>query len=198
MAIERTFVMIKPDGVKRGLIGEIISRFEKVGLKVVGLKMFKFSRELAERFYPSEEEWYRKVGEKTLGTYSEIGKDPKEDFGTDNSVEIGKIIKKWLVDFISSSPVVAMVLEGNRAIEIGRKLVGHTLPYKAMPGTIRGDFSVESPDLANIKKRAIINLVHASDSPETAEREIGLVFKEDEIYNYEALIEKVYREYEKN
>ena len=189
---ERTFVMIKPDGVKRGLIGEIITRFERVGLKIIGLKMFKFSKELAENFYPSREDWYKAVGEKTLSTYKEIGKDPKKDFGTEDPVEIGKTIKKWLVNFISSSPVVAMVLEGNRAIEIGRKLVGHTLPYKAAPGTIRGDFSVESPELANAMKRNIINLVHASDNPADAEREISLVFKDEELYEYETLVEKIF------
>jgi nucleoside-diphosphate kinase len=184
MTIERTLVIVKPDGVKRGLIGEVISRLERVGLKIVAMKMVWASREQIEGFYPSNPDWFKSVGNKTLGSYREMGIDPKAELGTDDPVEIGRLVKKWLVDYMTESPIVLMVVEGNHAVEVVRKLVGSTLPYKAEPGTIRGDYSVDSPDLANREKRAIRNIVHASDSPEEARREIGYWFRENEIYEY--------------
>lgn len=184
MAIERTLIIVKPDGVKRGLIGEVISRFERAGLKVVALKMVWARREQIEGFYPSSVEWFRSVGNKTLSSYKEMGIDAKAELGTDDPVEIGRLVKKWLVDYMTETPIVLMVVEGNHAVEVARKIVGYTLPYKAEPGTIRGDFSVDSPDLANREKRAIRNIVHASDSIEEANREIRYWFREDEIYEY--------------
>jgi nucleoside-diphosphate kinase len=184
MAIERTLVIVKPDGVRRGLVGEVILRLEKVGLKIVAMKMAWASREKIEGFYPSNVDWFRSVGNKTLNSYKEMGIDARVELGTDDPVEIGKLVKKWLVDYMTESPIVLMVVEGNHAVEVVRKLVGNTLPYKAEPGTIRGDYSVDSPDLANREKRAIRNIVHASDSPEEAKREISHWFKEDEIFSY--------------
>jgi nucleoside-diphosphate kinase len=182
--MERTFVLIKPDAVQRGLIGEIISRFEKTGLKVVALKMVKPTKEQALKFYPSDEQWLISVANKSLTVYKQLGLDPKKDFGTDDPVEIGKIIKDWLADFLASGPCVAIVIEGNRAVEVVRKIVGATRPYEAEPGTIRGDFSTDSPELANILKRPLRNLVHASDSKEVAEKEIKFWFNDNEIINY--------------
>lgn len=183
--MERTFVMVKPDGVQRGLVGEIIARYERAGLTLVGLKMVHPTKEMVEKHYPSTEEWFKTAGEKTLNSYREFGLDPREHLGTDSAVEIGKIVKKWLIQFISSSPVVCMVWEGNHAIENVRRIVGNTLPIKALPGTIRGDFSCDSPDLANAKHRPVRNLVHASGDPEEARHEIMLWFKEEELYHYE-------------
>jgi nucleoside-diphosphate kinase len=182
--MERTFVLIKPDAVQRGLIGEIISRFEKTGLKVVALKMVKPTKEQALKFYPSDEQWLISVANKSLTVYKQLGLDPKKDFGTDDPVEIGKIIKDWLADFLASGPCVAMVIEGNRAVEVVRKIVGATRPYEAEPGTIRGDFSTDSPELANILKRPLRNLVHAADSKEVAEKEIKFWFNDNEIISY--------------
>ncbi|BDR93518.1 nucleoside-diphosphate kinase [Vulcanisaeta souniana] len=182
--IERTLVIVKPDAVKKGLIGEVISRFERAGLRIIAMKMIRLSKEEAAKFYPSDENWLRSVGGKTLKSYSEIGKDPKIDLGTDDPVEIGKIIRGWLADYLSMGPIVVMVLEGNRAVEVVRKIIGSTTPYSSPPGTIRGDYSVDSPDLANIEKRALFNLVHASDSPREAEREIKFFFRENEFINY--------------
>lgn len=182
--IERTLVIIKPDAVKRGLIGEVISRLERAGLKIVAAKMVWARREQMEGFYPSDEGWLRSVGNKTLNSYKEMGLDPKAELGTDDPVEIGRMVKRWLVDYMTETPILLLVVEGNHAVSVVRKLVGNTLPYKAEPGTIRGDFSVDSPDLANREKRSIRNLVHASDSPEEARREIAYWFREDEIYSY--------------
>lgn len=191
MAIERTFVMIKPDGVRRGLIGEVIRRIERVGLKIIGLKMVWPTKEQGLNFYPSDENWLISVANKSLSVYRELGRDPEEDFGTRDPLRIGMIIKEWLAEFLASGPCVAMVVEGNRAVEVVRKLVGATRPYEALPGTIRGDYSADSPELANIMKRPLRNIVHASDSVETAEYEIRFWFNESEIYNYKRADEEV-------
>ncbi len=189
---ERTLVVLKPDAVKRGLIGEIIRRFERVGLKLVACKMLQVSRELADKHYPlSRREFIEGMGKKTLENYKDMGVDPIKEMGTDDPYELGKIIREWLVEMITSGPVLAMVWEGPHAVELVRKITGHTLPLKAAPGTIRGDLSFDSSYLANTGKRAIKNLVHASGDKEEAEYEINLWFSEDEIHSYERAEEKV-------
>ena len=189
---QRTLVVLKPDAVKRGLIGEIIKRFERVGLKLVACKMLQVSRELADKHYPlSRREFIEGMGKKTLENYKDMGVDPIKEMGTDDPYEIGKVIREWLVEMITSGPVLAMVWEGPHAVELVRKITGHTLPLKAEPGTIRGDFSFDSSYLANTGKRAIKNLLHASGDPEEAEYEINLWFSEDEIHSYERAEEKV-------
>jgi nucleoside-diphosphate kinase len=189
--IQKTLVVLKPDSVKRGIIGEIISRFEKAGLKIVGLKMIKLTREQAEKFYYADEKWLESVGNKTITRYKEMGLDPIKEFGTDDPKKIGSIIRGWLIDFITSSPVVAMVLEGVNCVEEVRKLVGPTEPLKAPPGTIRGDYAHVSIAYANWNKIVLRNVVHASETEKDAEREIYIIFKPEEIYNYERNIEEV-------
>ncbi len=189
--MERTFVMIKPDGMQRGLVGDIIGRFERCGLKIVAMKLTKASKDRVRNHYPSSEKWFKIVGQKTLKSYEEYGLDPKKDLGTDNDLEIGKIVKDWLVEFISSGPVVCMILEGNHAIDNVRRIVGNTLPIFAKPGTIRGDFSIDSADFANVKRRPIRNIVHASGDKEEAKHEVNLWFKEAEIYEYKRAEEDI-------
>jgi nucleoside-diphosphate kinase len=138
LAVERTLVLIKPDGVRRRLIGEIIGRFERKGLKIRALKMLWMTREQAEEFY---------------------------------SVHRGKHFFNDLVEFITSGPIVAMVLEGDSAIEVVRLMIGATDGRKAQPGTIRGDYALSIQE----------NVVHASDSPESFEREFRVVFREEEV-----------------
>ncbi|WP_456329345.1 nucleoside-diphosphate kinase [Archaeoglobus sp.] len=140
--MERTFVMVKPDGVQRGLVGEVISRLERKGLKIVAMKMLWIPKEMAENHYAEHKE---------------------------------KPFFSALVDYITSGPVVAMVVEGKNAIKVVRTLVGATNPVEAAPGTIRGDFGL---DVGR-------NVVHASDSPQSAEREISLFFSNDEIVSWE-------------
>lgn len=176
--IEKTFVMIKPDAVKRGLAGEIISTFERTGLRIVAIKVTRASRELVSKHYPDTDEWLSAVGGKTLKGYAEFGLDARRELGTDDALEIGRMVKGWLVDFITSGDVVAMVLEGNAAVSNVRRLCGNTLPIFADPGSIRGRYSSDSPDLANSQKRPIYNLVHASGEPQEAAFEIGLWFPE--------------------
>jgi nucleoside-diphosphate kinase len=188
---ERTLVLVKPDGVKRGILGKVLTRFEQVGLKIVGLKMTQVTREHAEGHYPNTTEWIRGMGEKTLQTYREQGKDPFQEIGTDDPMEIGNMIKNWNVDYLTSGPLVALALEGPHAIGVVRKICGFTLPAFAEPGTIRGDFSITSPIVANELKRAVRNLVHASSDPEEASYEINYWFSEAELCSYERAVESV-------
>ena len=178
---EKTLVVIKPDGVKRGLVGEIVSRFEKAGLKIIGLKAVKISEEMALKHYGYNDEWFEKVGQKVKDFYTKIGFDIGENFSKLSNKEVGKLIQKWNADFLQEGPVVAMILKGYGAVEAIRKIVGSTYPSDALPGTIRGDYAIESPIVANIEQKAVRNLVHASGTPEEAELEIELWFKKDEI-----------------
>src|SRR3989344_1577239 len=159
---ERSLVVVKPDGVSRGLVGKIISRCERVGLKIVAAKFVKADQALAEKHYPGDRESFlRGMGEKTLENYKKMGADPVKLLGTADSLEIGRMIREWLIEYISTGPVFAFVLEGPHAVELVRKLCGHTLPLISPPGTIRGDFCYDSSYLANTAKRAIKNLIHA-------------------------------------
>lgn len=169
---ERTFVLVKPDGVRKGLVGEIINRFERRDMKVVALEMFQASFKEMDDHYPKDEKWISRLGEKTLNTYQKYGYDVEADFETNDLLEVGKVVRGWLVDFMISAPMVKMVVEGVHAVDMIRKIVGPTMPYLAEMGTIRGDFSADSPALANKEKRAVLNLVHASETPEEAKHEI--------------------------
>lgn len=189
--MERTCVLVKPDGVKRGLAGEIIRRIEQRGLKLIACAMFAPDREKARGHYPGTDEWMKGMGVKTLETYEKYGEDPIAEIGTSDSLAIGRMVAEWNVDFLSSGPVVAMVWEGIHAIDMVRKIVGHTVPMKAEMGTIRGDFSVDSPVLANADKRALHNLVHASGDPPEAAREIAYWFAPEEIHAYKRAEEDV-------
>ncbi|MDW7673171.1 MAG: nucleoside-diphosphate kinase [Bacillota bacterium] len=146
--MERTYVMVKPDGVKRGLAGDILSRFEKRGIKIVGLKLMQITRELAETHYGEHK---------------------------------GKPFFGPLVDYITSGPVVAMVLEGKNVVKVARGMMGATNPVEATPGTIRADYAMEIGR----------NVIHGSDSVESAEREISIFFNEGELIDYSLPVENL-------
>lgn len=188
---ERTVILIKPDGVKRGLIGEVITRIEKRGLKIISLTMIHSTKKQVDEHYPKDPKWIKRLGEKSLATYAKYGWDPKKELGTDNSVEIGKMVRSWLVDFMTSGPMVKMVVEGIHVVDMVRKLVGNTIPALAEMGTIRGDFSVDSPALANKNKRAVHNLIHASETPEEAAHELKFWFLPKEVYDYKRAEEDI-------
>lgn len=183
---ERTFCMLKPDAVMRGLIGEIIHRLEKAGLKVVAMKMVRPSEEMIRKHYPtSDEVWVNRLGQKGVGSFENLPLTPKDILGTEDTMIIGKEVLESLIQYIQSGPVVAMVVEGLQAVEMVRKLAGHTLPYKAAVGTIRGDFSVDSPVVANTERRSIHNLFHASETQAEAKHEIQLWFGSETIHDYD-------------
>jgi nucleoside-diphosphate kinase len=181
---EKTFVMVKPDGVARGLTGEIIRRIEQRGLKIVALKMFQATRKQIDGHYPKDDVWVNRLGEKSKSTYEKYGYDMQEKLGTTDTMVVGKMVREWILDFMTSAPVVTMVVEGLHAVDMVRKLAGPTIPALAEVGTIRGDYSVDSPALANSEKRALANLVHASETPEEAAHEIGYWFKPEELVSY--------------
>ena len=181
---EKTFVMVKPDGVRKGLVGEIIRRFEQRDLKIVALDMYQPSLKQIDNHYPKNKAWITRLGEKTASTYEKYGYNLKKDFGTDDKFKIGQEIRKWLMNYMTSGPVVKMVIQGVHAVDMVRKIAGPTMPYLAEMGTIRGDFSADSPALANAEKRAIMNLIHASETPEEAKHEIEYWFGKSPIYSY--------------
>ncbi len=181
---EQTFVMVKPDGVTKGLIGEIIHRIEQRGLKIVALKMFRPTREQIDNHYPKDDAWINRLGEKTKSTYDKYGYSMKEHYDTEDTMEMGKMVRNWILEFMTAAPVVTMVVEGLHAVDMVRKIAGPTIPANAEIGTIRGDYSVDSPLLANLEHRALANLVHASETPEEAKHEINHWFKPEELVSY--------------
>jgi nucleoside-diphosphate kinase len=189
--MERTLIIIKPDAIQRGIIGDIITRFERVGLKFVGMKMIVPEDDRLSKHYPAERhEFIEGMGHKTLDNYKDLGIDPKKVFGHSDAYKIGLQVREWLVEFMKSGPVIAAVLEGPHAVEIVRKIRGFTLPSAAQPGTITGDYSFDSSALANASKRTIKNLVHASGNKEEAEHEIPIWFEADELHDYETIHQK--------
>ncbi len=181
---EQTLVLVKPDGVKRGLLGEIMRRIEQRGLKVVALQMLAATKPLLAKHYSDAPENLKAMGGKTLATYEKYGLDPVKEIGTNDAEKIGKMVHGWIVEFMTTGPIVKMVVEGLHAVEMVRKIVGSTLPSMADMGTIRGDYSVDSAVLANAQRRGIRNLVHASGNSAEAEAEIKLWFGEKEIHSY--------------
>lgn len=187
MVKERSLVLIKPDGVVRSLVGEIITRFEKTGLKIIGMKMVWVDENFAKEHYKLDETWAKNVYDKTKATKEKDG----QPFPYKDHMEYGGMIQSWNAAFLQEGPVVALILEGPHAIEIIRKMVGTTEPRQASPGTIRGDYAmIESYSLANDKSRVLRNLIHASDSPETANREIALWFTPKEVHSYDKDLDK--------
>lgn len=183
---ERSFVIIKPDGVQRGLMGEIIKRIERVGLKFTGIKLIKATEDQCWTHYNKDEAWFLSKGEKIVKQREEAGMSVDKP-----AIEYGRDIIGQLVRFMTASPVVAMVIEGNQAVGIVTKLVGGTEPLTSDVGTIRGDLTLDSYDLAGLDGRAVRNLIHCSDQPSEAEREIKIWFKEEELLNYQLVTEKM-------
>lgn len=175
--MEKTLVLLKPDAVQRGLVGEIITRFERCGLKIIAMKMVYASKEMAGEHYADDEEWLRSVGTKTKSSYEKKGIKLEK-----TELEIGQMIRQQLMDFISMSPIVALVIEGHNAVAHVRKVVGPTAPADAPPGTIRGDYAFETYQMADTLGRPLQNLIHASGAVDEAKREIAVWFKPEELH----------------
>jgi len=178
--MERTFIAVKHDGVLRGLVGEVIKRFEQKGLKIAGMKMIHADREKAGEHYKLTEAWIEKLGENTRKAYEKQGEKLDE-----TNEEIAKRVQGWLIDYLTEGPIVAICFEGYHAIEIGRKIVGHAEARQAPPGTIRGDYTVESYQMADTLKRPLRNIMHASGNKEEADNEVSIWFTDDELFDYE-------------
>jgi nucleoside-diphosphate kinase len=186
MAIERTLVIVKPDGVQRGLLGNILGRFERAGLKVVGMKLLWPDSEHVGRHYTDDERYLKEVGEKALANA-----EAKSVAMNETALEIGQRVREANMRYLSSGPVLVMVLEGNTAIDTVRRMIGGTNPLTADIGTIRGDLTIDDFAQADIEGRAVRNLMHASSDPEEAGREIDLWFSAQELYDYQTVMDKV-------
>lgn len=184
---EKTFVIIKPDGIQRTLIGEIIKRYERAGLKLCALKMLMPDAVTAEKHYTIDPDWLRKVGQKSIDAYKAKNLVPPND----DPIAFGKIILRKLVRYLTSGPVIVMVWQGAHAVGIVRKITGSTEPLTSDVGTIRGDFVHDSYQISDPDDRAIRNLVHASSSVEEAQAEIKLWFKDEEILNYRLVQDEI-------
>ena len=184
---EKTLVLVKPDGVQRGLIGEVIKRYEKCGLKLVAIKMIIPSKDLALAHYSIDPDWAIKTGTKTFDSYESRGlplpgKDP---------IKFAENVRKNLVSFMTSGPIVTMVWQGMGAISIVRKITGSTEPLSSAPGTIRGDYTIDSYTASDEDKRAVRNIIHSSGSIDEANKEIPIWFKTSEIINYRLVSEEI-------
>ena len=177
---------MKPDAIQRSLVGEILKRFERTGLKFVAVKFFVPEAATTWTHYGKDDEWFLKKGTRTIEERQKNNLPVEKD-----AMEYGKDIIQGCVDLFTCGPVLAAVIEGNQSVAIVKKLVGGTEPTTSDVGTIRGDFTIDSYGLANIDSRAVRNLVHCSDSVEEAEREIKLWFEEKEILNYRLVQEEI-------
>ena len=184
--IQKTLVIIKPDGVQRTLVGEIIQRFEKVGLKLIAMKMVRADTDTVERHYLSDPNWREVVGAKVKNNIEKDG-----GMADKTPTELGEEVLSRLKNFMTAGPVIPFVLEGASAISLTRKLVGGTEPLSSDVGTIRGDFVLDSYEMADGANRAIRNIIHASSSVEDANAEIAVWFKPEEILEYTTVHERI-------
>lgn len=183
---ERTFVIIKPDGVQRSLIGEITKRYERTGLKLVGLKFGIADEKKLWEHYNKDDAWFLKKGTKIAEDKKAAGLPV-----TKEPIEYGKDIIRQLVKFMTSGPVVMMVWEGNQAAVVARKVTGDTEPATSDVGTIRGDLTLDSYGISAVDDRAVRNLIHCSENVEDANREIAIWFTETELLSYRLVSEAI-------
>ncbi|VVB80066.1 Nucleoside diphosphate kinase [uncultured archaeon] len=184
MTTEKTLVLIKPDAVLRGLVGEIIQRFERVGMKISAIKMIKAPRKILEKHYYKDEKWLREKGE----LYKKKLNLPENT----DPIPVGQSIVEGLIKDMQFSPIIAMVLEGHNAVHTVKRLNGPTNIDQAQPGTIRGDYSHDTFGLANKSNRPNITIIHATDNPAVAQNEIDFWFSPDEIHEYKKPEEDVH------
>lgn len=183
---EKTLVLLKPDTVQRALIGEVISRFERVGLKIVAMKFLLPTKEQAYKHYVKNEAEIEALGNRSIEGKKKSGMEVNDD-----PKALGQQIIDRLVAFLSAGPVVALILEGNRSVAITRKMVGSTEPLQSNMGTIRGDYTVDSYAIADEGDRSVRNLVHASANLEEADYEIKVWFKPEEIIDYKNAFDRI-------
>ena len=184
---ERTLVILKPDAIQRSLIGEIIGRYERIGLKLVAMKMFVPTGEMIEQHYTLDPEWRRITGEKTIKGYMDKGLNPP----VSDPLEVTRLLLEKLKKYMTSGPVIAMVLQGAHAVKIVRKITGGTEPLTSDVGTIRGDYVLDSYQMSDTDGRSIRNLVHASGSVKEAEDEIKHWFTDKELMDYTLMQEHI-------
>ncbi len=183
---EQTLVIIKPDGVQRSLMGEIIKRIERTGLKIVAVKFLVANREQLLSHYNKDETWFSEKGKRIVGDREKHGLPIEKE-----SIEYGRDIIELIVKFMTAGPVMVFVVQGNASVAIVKKLVGPTEPVTSDVGTLRGDFTIDSYSHSSVQNRAVRNLVHCSESPDEAKREIAVWFKPEELVKYRVVQEQI-------
>lgn len=190
--IERTLLILKPDAVKRGLVGKTIETFEQVGLKLMAAKMLKPSSDVIKNHYPGTKQWIREMGEKTLASFKQSGNDVMKAFKTEDPEKLGQFVYERLIKYWMEGPIVVMTWEGPNAVIVARKLRGQTIPALADVGTLLAQFSFDSSPLSASLDRVVKTFIHASGSVEEAEREIKYWFGAQEFKNYEREVDNLY------
>ena len=183
---EKSLIILKPDAVQRSLIGEVIARFERKGLKVTGLKMAVPTEDQVFAHYNKDEAWFQKKGNGVVSDREAAGLPIEKE-----AIEYGRDIIGGIAKYMTVGPVVMMVVEGHKATAVVTKLVGGTEPAEAEVGTIRGDYTIDSYALSAADDRAVRNLIHCSEDKEEGERETAIWFKEDELMKYSIIQEKI-------
>jgi nucleoside-diphosphate kinase len=190
--IERTLIILKPDAVKRGLVGKVIETFENVGLKLMAAKMLRPDEQVIKNHYPGTSEWLKEMGEKTLTSFKQSGDDVMKTFKTEDPEKLGQFIYDRLIKYWMEGPIVVMVWQGQNAVTVARKLRGHTIPALADPGTLLAQYSFDSSPLSASLDRVVKTFIHASGSTDEAKREIKYWFGEAEFKSYQREIDDLY------
>ncbi len=183
---QRTLVLLKPDAIQRSLVGEILKRIERTGLKFVGFKFLIAPKDELVRHYNKDEKWFMEKGNRVMADRTLHGLPVEKD-----AMAYGKEIIDLIVNFMTAGPILAVVIEGNESVAVVKKLVGATEPKTSDVGTIRGDYTIDSYDHSSVQNRAVRNLVHCSESPEEAAREIAVWFTPEELIDYKTIQEKI-------
>jgi nucleoside-diphosphate kinase len=190
--MEKTLIILKPDAVKRALVGTIIETFEAVGLKLLSGKMIMPSADVIKKHYPGTPEWVKEMGEKTLASFKESKADVKEKMATDDPMKLGQFVYDRLIKYWQEGPIIVMVWEGPNAVQIARKLRGHTIPLLAQTGTLLAQYSYDNSTLSSGHDRVVKTFIHASGSTEEAEREITYWFGDTEFPRYKRDVDSQY------
>lgn len=190
--MERTLIILKPDAVKRGLIGKVIETFENVGLKLMAAKMLLPNSEVIKNHYPGTTEWLKEMGEKTLASFKQSGDNVMKTFDTEDPSKLGLFIYERLIKYWMEGPIVVMVWAGPNAVTVARKLRGHTIPAFAEPGTLLAQYSFDSSPFSSSLDRVVKTFIHASGSVDEAEREIKYWFDKLDFKDYQREIDELY------
>ncbi len=192
LPLEQTLIILKPDAVKRVLIGTITQTFEEAGLKLIAGKMLKPDADVIKHHYPGTPEWIREMGEKTRASFAEAKVDVVAQMGTDDPLKLGQFVYDRLIKYWQEGPIIVMVWEAPNAIAVARKLRGHTIPLLAQTGSLHAQFSYDSSTLSSSLDRVVKTFVHASGSVDEAKREINYWFSGNKFPKYTREVDELY------
>jgi nucleoside-diphosphate kinase len=194
LQFEKTLIILKPDAIKRGLIGKIFEVFEVAGLNLMAANMVKPNQEVIKKHYPGTKEWLIEMGKKTQFSFANAQLKIEEEMGTNDPYKLGSFVYERLINYWQEGPIIVSVWQGPNAIQVARKLRGHTIPTLAQPGTILGQYSYDSSVLSSSLNRVVKTFIHASGNIKEAEREIAYWFPNTEFKNYPRDLDSLYLE----